>query len=376
MGGGVEGKEESYCGRISLQSRKNTPYLRYMYVCVYACACTHRYMTFVPGLEMRNYLMNSQVDPRCTGNNSVLYFESSDMENSESIVVFPSSVCMFVSAVDAVKSNKSFKVPTLANKTAVETAGALSLWCMKPENTLTLSTFSHILLVRLKACFTRKYKTLKLRKEKMWGAYHRLRTATTFRKHWASFLNQSISYKAHPAFYQFVTQTIFDDLIKEEFLIIPPSTVSEHPESPLSLEEHNALRYVAGYVCRKVKVDVSKSPDKDRLLQCVMEFFDDETEDVEVCEASELWLNAVDRGGLLHVCNMAYSFFLALEEQIRRFFVINSIKDMGNSSRNKLINNLKEDNDVFFHWCLLIVGHDDDVASIILSKVISLYVTI
>ena len=269
---------------------------------------------------------------------------------------------MFVSAVDAVKSNKSFKVPTLANKTAVETAGALSLWCMKPENTLTLSTFSHILLVRLKACFTRKYKTLKLRKEKMWGAYHRLRTATTFRKHWASFLNQSISYKAHPAFYQFVTQTIFDDLIKEykeckkllddcdaalcpysefynltctgncfktyttfyrqcnfaadeqayyadcgigpggdqeEFPIIPPSTVSEHPESPLSLEEHNALRYVAGYVCRKVKVDVSKSPDKDRLLQCVMEFFDDETEDVEVCEASELWLNAVDRGACL-----------------------------------------------------------------------------
>ena len=56
--------------------------------------------------------------------------------------------------------------------------------------------------------------------------------------------------------------------------------------------------------------------------------------------------------------------------------MINSIKDMGNSSRNKLINNLKKDNDVLFHWCLLIVGHDDDVASIILSKVISLYVTI
>ena len=40
-----------------------------------------------------------------------------------------------------------------------------------------------------------------LRKDKMWGAYHMLRTSKTFREDWSQFLLESVGHQASPAFF-------------------------------------------------------------------------------------------------------------------------------------------------------------------------------
>ena len=94
--------------------------------------------------------------------------------------------------------------------------------------------------------------SLRLRKERMWKSYHCLRTSVTFCKDWKEFLYNSIGHQANPIFFQFVSLTVFKELIKVEFPI-PPSDIAEHPDRPLTFEEQNAIQFVAGYICRKVR---------------------------------------------------------------------------------------------------------------------------
>ena len=78
----------------------------------------------------------------------------------------------------------------------------------------------------------------------MWGCYQRLCTANTFVKDWQIFISKSVGLKASPAFYQSVTQHIFDKLIKYEH---PIEICENDPEShlrPLTSEECCALLYV------------------------------------------------------------------------------------------------------------------------------------
>ena len=59
------------------------------------------------------------------------------------------------------------------------------------------------------------------------------------------------------------------------------------------------MRYVAGYVCYKLKkkLTASKHVMRDKLLLCLMDLCD---EDEEVSNSVD-WVYAVDRGGLVHV---------------------------------------------------------------------------
>jgi len=127
-------------------------------------------------------------------------------------------------------------------------------WKESVANHNMLTTFAHVLIVRLRACFPCNHSTLQLKKERMWGAYHRLRTADTFVNDWRVFLSDSVRLKAFPAFYQFVTHHIFKELIKEEYPVTE-STKCDHesPGRPLTYEEQNALCYYLGTSFKKCK---------------------------------------------------------------------------------------------------------------------------
>ena len=56
--------------------------------------------------------------------------------------------------------------------------------------------------------------------------------------------------KAPVAFYQYVSHEVFKELIKTGHPLNATSTGVDLP--PLTYEEKNAVRYVTGYVCRKV----------------------------------------------------------------------------------------------------------------------------
>ena len=158
---------------------------------------------------------------------------------------------MFTRAVQAVSLDEGFQVESLQARTALKTASLVLEWCREQDNREKLDSFSHVLVIRLKACFASKHTTVQLQKERMWGAYHQLRTAKTFVKDWRMFLANSVGQKAFPAFFQFVTHTIFKWLMKTRYPLAGGSA-TESPGRPLMYQEQNALRYVAGYVIRKL----------------------------------------------------------------------------------------------------------------------------
>ena len=208
----------------------------------------------------------------------------------------------------------------------------------------------------------------------MWEAYHQLRIAQTFRDSWETFLQQSVGRNAHPAFYQHVTHSIFKELIEWEFFVPPQTTPEdEHPNRPLSFVELNALRYVAGYICRKVKkqLDTLSLPFKDDMVHCIMHLAGDEVD----CEETESWVNAIDRGGLWHVSDSTHSLFVILEQQTRRFFSTKS-HHVREQQKDLIVSALMSDNDVLFQWCLLTTMINDDIARSLLEKIVQVYVTV
>jgi hypothetical protein len=80
-------------------------------------------------------------------------------------------------------------------------------------------------------------------------------------------------------------------------------------------EEENALRYVAGYVCRRVQESLKRStrPDKEKMVLFMIHLSGDE--DMEE-RGTETWIDSIDRGGLWYVNDITYTVFYHMEEEI------------------------------------------------------------
>ena len=123
-----------------------------------------------------------------------------------------------------------------------------------------------------------KERNLKLDKEAMWGCFHTLRSSTTFKDSWISFVQQETGKIPSPIFFQEVTQHIFKVLVKRKFIIMNPMKFNSG-NPPLTREEENSLHYVAGYICRRLlkQLESSTHKCKDDTILCFMELNGDET---------------------------------------------------------------------------------------------------
>ena len=124
----------------------------------------------------------------------------------------------------------------------------------------------------------------------------------------------SVGTEAWPIFYQFVTDSIMEVLIKEHFPL--EVACSEQKLASFDYEEVNALRYTAGYVIRALqqKIEQSAHPLMEELIPCLVEMEQNEGTEHE----SEEWSNAIDRGGLKHVSDMTYMLFVSMELELRQ----------------------------------------------------------
>ena len=139
----------------------------------------------------------------------------------------------------------------------------------------------------------------------------------------------------------------------------------------MTREEENALRYVAGYTCRKVcnKIQSSSLENKDDLIICVNDMCGREVNE----EGTEDWLNAIDRGGLWHVNDQTYSLFYTLEYLVRAYFAVHAHTA---GSKQALTAILESNEDVRFQWCMITASIDDKDATELLHRLIELYITI
>ena len=103
-----------------------------------------------------------------------------------------------------------------------------------------------------------------------------------------------------------MTHTIFKELIKAQYLMSSNEAVNiELPSRPLTHKEQNALRYVTGYVMRKLQEQIQSSSHakKDEMIFLLMECAGDE---LDSDGGTETWMNMIDRGGLCHVNDQIY----------------------------------------------------------------------
>ena len=121
-----------------------------------------------------------------------------------------------------------------------------------------------------------------------------------------------------------MTDTLFQALIKQEFAIRHTSELSA--STFMSHEEENALRYVGGYVVRKVLDDFereNKSPEPSEEVLLLISFWGDEA----TGRRTEDWTDMLDRGGLWHINDDIYSLFSIMEEVCRAHLSNTPLKD-------------------------------------------------
>ena len=108
---------------------------------------------------------------------------------------------------------------------------------------------------------------------------------------------------------------IFKQLIALKYPVTGGESCAERSET-LSYEELNGLQYAPGYVPRAIRKKVTKSghPLREDLLVCLSQL--KETDDVGADDSQD-WINAIDRGGLIHINNDTYELLLAMEKELR-----------------------------------------------------------
>ena len=206
----------------------------------------------------------------------------------------------------------------------------------------------------------------------MWSSFHSLQISNAFVKLWHDFLDAA-DLEKQQLFVQHVSNKVFQQPIKKKF------TVSQEAVSlvaPLTYEKVNALRYVAGYVCQKVKekIEEAKHVYKAVFLLCLMDLYD---EDEDVSESAD-WVHAVNRGGL-HVCLIGEStamLFHEIELVIRRFFHMTGMSEVTTDLRERVKGSVLIDEDVLFHWSILTTDIQDEKAKILLMMIVDLFITI
>ena len=171
-------------------------------------------------------------------------------------------------------SDDSFKLPTTQAEEALKSAVKLLEWTRASPETAT--SFAKRLILGLKKCFGRYKSTVRsfrMSREKMWGNFHKYATSDNFVKEWRTTL-ASVSIEPSPILYQYITDTVFSHLIKENFPV--DARREEEEDVALDYQEMNALRYSAGYVIRAVRKKIKRSshPLKNEIALCTEELID------------------------------------------------------------------------------------------------------
>ena len=92
----------------------------------------------------------------------------------------------------------------------------------------------------------------------MWGRYHKLRSSESYRTTWSKFLKALGCEAAGPIFYQFVTDSLMQQLIKLHYPIMVQST---DDEVGIDYEERCTIRYSAESIIRSLTKKILRSKD-------------------------------------------------------------------------------------------------------------------
>ena len=114
--------------------------------------------------------------------------------------------------VHAVLADNTFSLPSGPASCARKIAESISMWI--PDHLEGTTTFEKKLTASLTTCLQVRHSSQKVRRERMWSAYHELRTSDQDTSEWNTFLQQSGNSDQSPIFCQYVGHFIFKKLIR------------------------------------------------------------------------------------------------------------------------------------------------------------------
>ena len=282
---------------------------------------------------------------------------------------------MLKRAVTAIIEDESYHLPVEPAATALKVAEAVLAASEQPAFT----AFEKKLLAALNAVVAESHSlSLKTKRVRYWRNYHQLRINSSFHILWSEFLHLKLGLKPEPVFFQDASERVFEMLIKEKLPLAVPQGAGATLTDPESLtsEELNALRYVAGYVLRKILAasrEVSEEG-KSFLESCVLDR-DSKKEDLL---GSNEWTQSCDRGGLVHVTDATFLLFVAMEDEARLHYTTCNMHQMSAGFKDMVASAIIANEEVTCQWNLMTAAKqlNSKEAQSILSKIIEKWVTI
>ena len=285
-------------------------------------------------------------------------------------------------AIHQIIDDPSFQTKTLEATEARDAALGLLSWQGDDSNVVAFEDFANKISSDISNIFEGpvhcRSSRLSANRERMWKQLYSLRSSERYIGQWVSFLD-NVGASTTPILYQHITDIVFRAIMKLKYNV---NSTDEANTPAITESEANALRYVAGYVCRQVrkKLAAGSHPLKEDLIQC-LGYLVREGDDKE-SELAEEWTDMVDRGGLWRVRNTTFKVFCALEEEMRSLLqplISQAGTTCTETQKSKIISNLKSSEDVQFHWCITCADFDIDNEEAhheLLSRIIELFVTI
>ncbi|VDI34473.1 coiled-coil and C2 domain-containing protein 1 [Mytilus galloprovincialis] len=163
------------------------------------------------------------------------------------------------------------------------------------------------------------------RLEKKAASFHQIRGSADIKLIFISFMDnlkiENYSDRICRLVLQFLLQQLFQELMKKRHPI--PSTSGEKTSVlTISESEEQALRFTAGYICRKLSRHFTKYQRNPMHAQCrdIIKNFkisESEVDTRNLLSYTKEWLILVNRGGLFSVSDSVYMFFKEMEIIIR-----------------------------------------------------------
>ena len=131
---------------------------------------------------------------------------------------------------------------------------------------------------------------------------------------------------------------------------------------------------MCGSVVRMVLKKYEKLKKPESACECLrnMSIVDGDT-DSDFTSFTSKWLKKINRGGLLHVSNQTFTFFLTIEKVTQTYLPKYCSNNDGNT-KTILIKIITEDCDVQFFWTL--ISHEEDTAIDLLDYIASMWITV
>ena len=182
-----------------------------------------------------------------------------------------------------------------------------------------------------------------------------------------------------PMLMQCIFEDSFSTIMKSKFQTVAAS--GDEGGTDLNEDEHNALRYTAGYIPQNLMKKLAKTSHthKDMYIKCLSEmgvkgFSEDDNEEL-FHDFTMKWIKMVNRGGLFFIKDEVYMLFLELELKTRP--QLSKLLMGGQISKSEVVSEICGDDEIQFYWCLISTAIEDESASQeLLHKIMDLWITI